>query len=294
MWTVATTASVVMALATISPGWSPAADDIQSDPHWNGSTCETCHLSAMPVPGKIALRADRAEHLCESCHGSRGNARSCRHSSDIPVGDQALPESYRDSVPDGQLVCTTCHDLTVQCLSPHKAYRFMNPGFIRDRSSADTSEHCYGCHDDSGYEKINPHEIEAGDAAEPTCLLCHGSMPVADGRGWLAVDFNIPDSLNGVCLGCHNIRPHPGSPVPRMSGGWSHLAVPSAEVQRNMQLTAAKYGWVLPLDTHNGQVHCATCHNPHHNDLEGYPVATPPGSEYRLRVDNICQGCHDL
>ena len=286
MWSVTTTALAVIALATISSGRPQAANDTQSDPHWNESTCETCHLSTTPVPGNITLRADRAEQLCEGCHGSRGNARSCRHSSDIPLGNQPLPESYRDSVQEGQIVCTTCHDLTVQCLLPHKAYRTINHGFIRDRSSADTGEHCYGCHDDSGYEKINPHEIEAGYAAEPTCLLCHASMPVADENGWLAVDFNIPDSLNGVCLGCHNIRPHPGSR--------SHLAVPSAEVQRNMQLAVVKYGSVLPLDPYNGQVHCATCHNPHNDGLEGYPVATPPGSEHRLRLNDICHACHDL
>jgi len=283
-----------MALTTISPGRSSAADDTQSDPHWNKSTCETCHLNAIPAPGNIALRADRAEQLCESCHGSRGNARSCRHSSDIPVGDQPMLESYRDSVQDGQLVCTTCHDLTVQCLSPDKLYRFMNPGFVRDRSSPDTSAHCYGCHDESEYEKLNPHEMEAGEPAEPTCLLCHASMPVADQRGWLPVDFNMPDALNDACLGCHNIRPHPGSSIAGTLGAWSHLVVPSVEVQRNMQLAAVKYGLVLPLDPHNGRVHCATCHNPHHDELGGYPVTTSPDSKHRLRVNDICQACHDL
>jgi hypothetical protein len=285
---------MVLAIATISPGRLPAADDTQSDPHWNKSTCGTCHLNAMPVPGNIALRAERAEKLCESCHGSQGNARSCRHSSEIPVGAQPLLESYRDAVQDGQIVCTTCHDLTVQCLSPHKAYRFVNPGFVRDRSSADTNEHCFACHDESGYKKLNPHEMEAGDPAEPTCLLCHASMPVADERGWLAVDFNMPNTLNDACRGCHNVRPHPGMSSAGKPGGWSHLAVPSLEVRRNMQLAAAKYGSVLPLDPYNGRVHCATCHNPHHDELEGYPVATPPGAEHRLRVDNICQACHDL
>jgi len=294
MWTIAPTAWVVIALATISPERLPAADDSQSDPHWNKKTCETCHLNAIPVPGNIALRADRAEELCESCHGSHGNARSCRHSSDVPVGGQPMLESYRNSVQDGQLVCTTCHDLTVQCLSPGKPYRIVNPGFVRDRSSPDTSEHCYGCHDDSEYEKLNPHEMVAGDPAKPTCLLCHASIPVADERGRLVVDFNMPDKLNDTCLGCHNIRAHPGRSIAAKPGGWSHLALPSAEVQRNMQLTVAKYGSVLPLDPYSGQVFCATCHNPHDDGLEGYPVATPPGSEHRLRVNDICQACHDL
>ena len=126
------------------------------------------------------------------------------------MGDRPLPESYRDSVQDGQLACTTCHDLTVQCRLPYKPHRSLNTGFIRDRSSPDTSEHCYGCHDETEYEKPNPHEMEAGEPAEPTCTLCHASMPVVDETGWLAVDFNMPDALNDACLGCHNIRPHPG------------------------------------------------------------------------------------
>jgi len=61
-----------------------------------------------------------------------------------------------------------------------------------------------------------------------------------------------------------------------------------------MKQAEARLGFVFPLDPSNGEVYCATCHNPHHEALQGYPVAHTPGSEYRLRVEDNCQACHDL
>lgn len=285
------TLPLVAALLVLAPH-TFAAGSPDDSPHWKKDACQTCHQNAAPDPGNITLRSE-PERQCAGCHGSRGGALPCRHASDIPAGEFAMSESYRESLKDGQVVCTTCHDLTVQCLSPNKQQRFVNPSFIRDRSSPDTSEQCYQCHEKSGYERLNPHRRDAGDSAEATCLLCHAHMPEADDTGWIAVDFNMQGSLNEICLGCHNVRPHPGDSLSGRPVGWEHLAIPSAEVLKNMKLTEAETGAIFPLDPYNGEVHCATCHNPHDDQLQGYPVAVPQGSVGRFRVDNICQACHD-
>jgi len=285
VWTVVTVAALL-------PHIVCAAGDTEGDPHWNKATCRTCHVNASPTAADFTLQQDDAEQLCDSCHGSRGGALPCRHSSNIPAGDHPMPDSYREALKDGQLVCTTCHDLTVQCLSPSKSYSLVNPAFIRDRHSRNRAENCYECHDSSGFEQLNPHVLDSGDPAQTTCTLCHATMPVKDERGWLAVDFNMPDSLNDACLGCHKVEPHPG--ISFGPASWDHLAVPSAEVLENMKQAEQRLGFVFPLDPSNGEIYCATCHNPHHEALEVYPVADTPGSKYRLRVENNCQACHDL
>jgi len=289
-----TLAWAVVLIAVVMPGVPQAAGETKADPHWNKATCQACHVSASPTAENSGLQTTDAEQLCEGCHGNRGGALPCRHSSDIPAADHRMPDSYREALQDGQLACTTCHDLTVQCLSPSRSHSFANPGFVRDRTSRNRGEQCFECHDASGYEKLNPHAMEAGDPAQPTCTFCHASMPVKDERGWLSVDFNVPGSLNDMCLGCHTIQPHPGSMFSSAPIDWNHLAVPSAEILQNMKQAEARLGFVFPLDPSNGEVYCATCHNPHHEALQGYPVAHTPGSEYRLRVEDNCQACHDL
>lgn len=284
----------VVMIAAVMPGVSQAAGETEVDPHWNKATCQTCHVGGSPTAENSDLQAADAEQLCEGCHGSRAGALPCRHSSGIPAADHRMPDSYREALKDGQLVCTTCHDLVAQCLAPHKSYGLANPGFIRDRKTRNRGEHCFECHNAAGYEQLDPHTMEGGDPALPTCTFCHASMPVKDDRGWLSVDFNMSGSRNDMCRGCHKVQPHPGGMFSNEPIGWDHLAVPSAEILENMKQAEERLGFVFPLDPSNGEIYCATCHNPHDEALEGYPVAARPGTDYRLRVDNNCQACHDL
>lgn len=272
---------------------SMAADD-PANPHWNKNACEACHKSPAPRAGNLGLKTDTAGELCEGCHAGQGAARACRHVSGIVPDDMQIPPSYVPKLEGGKLVCTTCHDLAVQCVSPSKSYSLANPGFLRDRSSRERGKHCFQCHDAAGFERLNPHQMQAGSPPENTCTFCHASMPVRDERGWLAVDFNVTNSLNDMCTGCHDVQPHPGNSFSGKPVGWEHLAVPSAEIRENISRAEAARGVIFPLDPITGEVHCATCHNPHPGELEGYPAAVTAGMKGRLRVDKICQACHDL
>ena len=259
------------------------------NPHWNKSTCATCHNAANPVPGNAALNTPTAEVGCESCHDGR-EAVPCRHASDIAADAQSIPQSYRDRLRDGRIVCTTCHDAVYQCEHPNVAYRFQNPGFLRDRVSRNTGDQCFVCHDDSGYAKLNPHAETAGDPPQKTCLLCHTVMPDED-DATQASSFNMRADMNDTCRGCHDVAPHPkgmgfGKPVE----GWIHLVRPSPDVVTKMEASTAATQVVLPLSPYNGEIYCATCHDPH-----AYRE-TPDGhaaTEHHLRQDKICQACHD-
>ena len=287
---------ICLMFAVLPPAlWAAStADDVQADPHWKRGTCDACHLDAVPGTENHSLNMAEAEAICDSCHGARGEARHCPHVSDVSAAAFTVPENYAEFLHGDQLVCTTCHDLTVQCLSPSKSYSFMNPGFVRDRSSPDSSEQCYLCHESPGLDKINPHVQEAGDTMQATCLMCHATAPRPNaGTGWQPVDFNMKDEMNDACRGCHRVRPHPGSTFSAGPIGWDHLVRPLGEFREKMRLKAEQTGAKFPLDPYDGKIYCATCHNPHDETLQGYAAVVPAPSRNRLRINDICQACHD-
>lgn len=266
----------------------------QDNPHWNKSGCQTCHVNATPVAGNISLHEGDAEALCETCHGDRGGALPCRHASDIAVDTQGFGEKFNGSLKDGKMVCTTCHDVPYQCEHPTQQYSFHNPGFLRDRTSRNTGDYCFECHEKDGYEKLNPHNGVAGSPPRPTCLLCHSNIPETNNTGQLVVEFNMQHDLNDACRGCHIVRPHPKSmSFSQQTEGWVHLVGPSAAVLENMQKTQAETGIGLPLNPLNGEVFCATCHNPHDFKVGGEHGSEERAMKNRLRLNNICQACHD-
>lgn len=281
------------ALAALVAGLLWVAVSAEEDPHWNKATCQVCHLSAVPDVTNLGLRTEHVEELCATCHGSGGDARPCRHASDIPAANHAMPDSYRESLADGRLTCTTCHDMSFQCQNPSRSSSFVNPGFLRDRVSRDTSDQCFECHDASGYAKLDPHEGVAGDPLRPTCLLCHAALPESDQTGGVALSFNMAHDLNDACRGCHQVRPHPGNAFSGKPIGWEHLAAPSAEVLENIRASFEKTSVDLPLSPINGEVICSTCHNQHGFQAAESAAAGQELPQHRLRMNDICQACHD-
>jgi hypothetical protein len=258
------------------------------NPHWNKATCDACHTGASPTAA--ALRHATLEQGCGECHGDRGGAVPCRHRSGLPIGDMVVPDYYRAELRDGKITCGTCHDVTFQCNNPNIAYSLQNPGFLRNRVSHDSADQCFECHDQQEYAALNPHEGTIKDSPRPTCLLCHEQVPQSTVSGVVDVSFNMRHDLNDMCRGCHDLKPHPrGMSFGTKPEGWVHLAKPSTEVLGKMQRWEAATGMTLPLSPYNGEIYCATCHNPH--EFEGGPAAQQ--HEYRLRTDDVCQACHE-
>lgn len=281
--------AALAALVTASPSL-PA----QESPHWNKATCQACHLAAAPTAGQAGLNAPDAETLCNSCHGDRGDAKSCRHASAVPAAGMVIDASLADAVENGQVVCTTCHDAVFQCERPKEYYHYENPGFLRERSSRDTGAFCFRCHQTTTIEKLNPHEGVYGSPLKPTCALCHEGVPQANQQGGIELAFNMQNDLNDMCRGCHNVRPHPKNLfASKSSDEWVHLVVPTVQILENMRETTAETGIELPLDPVTGMIFCATCHNPHGFKLGGEHGSQSLHTESRLRIETICQACHD-
>lgn len=285
----AKTAATAVAIILAASQWSMAKEG-QESPHWSEDTCQSCHVDAAPVAGSISLTAGSAEELCETCHGDRGDARPCRHAANIPAGDLGVPEIFRASLKDGQVVCSTCHDIVYQCEHARPHFSFQNRGFLRDRTSRDVGDYCFKCHDSSAYEKLNPHDGITGMPPKLTCLLCHERLPETSAVGGIELHFNMRHDMNDTCRGCHKVRPHPGIAFGGKQVGWEHLAKPSVAVLEKKRQTEEKTGIVLPLSPYNGEVMCSTCHDQHGFDSGNDTEQSP---KHRLRMDNICQACHD-
>lgn len=271
-----------------------AGADAEGSPHWNKDGCQICHVDAAPVAGNISLHEPDAETLCVTCHGDRGDALPCRHASGIPVGDMNIAETFSGALQDDKVVCTTCHDVVYQCERPKLYYSYENPGFLRDRDYAKTGEYCYECHESADYEKLSPHTGVAGNPLRPSCLVCHSSLPETSSTGRLVVEFNMQHDLNDTCQGCHNVRPHPINMfASEKSDKWIHLVVPPDEIAENMGIYEQETGVALPLNSQNGEIFCATCHNPHDFKVGGGHGSEARDMKHRLRLANICQACHD-
>jgi hypothetical protein len=287
--------AVFVVIILAASQWS-AAQDGQGSPHWNEDKCQMCHVDAMPVAGNISLNEADAESLCETCHGDRGDALPCRHASGISIGDISISDALRGSLKDEKVVCSTCHDVVYQCERPKQQFSSQNRGFLRDRTSRESGDYCLKCHDSSDYEKLSPHAGIARMPPRPTCLLCHANIPATSDTGQLIVEFNMEHDLNDICQGCHAVRPHPKGMsffAARQTEEWVHFVAPSEEVLGRMREFQAESGLVVPLNPQNGEVFCATCHNPHDFKIGGEHGSEVRDTRYRLRLNNICQACHD-
>jgi predicted CXXCH cytochrome family protein len=278
--------------------FAPVVAGAADSPHWTKDGCQNCHVEAAAVNGAINLTAESAEALCENCHGDRGDALPCRHSSGIPVGQITIDESLRASLKNGRIECSTCHDIVYQCERPKEHFRLQNIGFLRERTSRKASDYCFKCHDLSTVDRLNPHDGVSGNPPRPTCNLCHDGIPGSSNLDGLNVAFNMQHDLNDACRGCHNVRPHPTTV--RFSFGasestedWEHLVAPSEAVLANMRKAEAETGVVLPLSPVNGEVFCGTCHNQHGFMLGEGAASTQGRPHHRLRTREICQVCHD-
>lgn len=271
------------------------AQDGDASPHWVRGACQVCHTQGQPNAADARLKST-AGALCAGCHED-GDATACPHRSDLSTGDEApaqVDDALGKALVDGSIACTTCHDLSVQCLGNRDA-RYRNPAFVRGGPFKDTSEFCFLCHKSRYYKKLSPHrQVRGGKVQEQTCVFCHEEVPGKEtGR---RIAYRMGRDLAKQCTGCHPVAPHPsamGFGIGSDSNSWIHLVAPPEAVLERMRLTEKRTGAKLPLDPTTGKIFCATCHNPHDEDLPGYAAASPAGEGHKLRVPDLCGACHD-
>jgi hypothetical protein len=275
-------AIVLLITATLAAALAAGRPALAGDnPHWRAGACSTCHEASGPAAGQARAALDEA---CLHCHAD-GVGRPCGHASPVtPAGAmlaRALPR-FGAVLEDGRAGCTSCHDLTLQCLASRRESRYANPTFLRGGPFRDPSEACYACHERGDYARLDPHRERPA-----ACDLCHPDRPAT-------ARLHVSDP-NSLCTGCHRAAPHPagvGGRADRTS--WAHLVVPPPEVRERMHAAEVASGVVLPLDPGSGAIVCTTCHDPHAAAQSRTSRAGAALSGPRLRRPELCGACHEL
>lgn len=230
-----------------------------TNPHWRPQGCRECHGADSPTT--VATSADQVDSLCLKCHdgkkaideahpiGRAAHGRGVKIPGDWPlVGDK--------------LGCITCHDIRGHCTASVRPDE--NPAFVRGFESTRPFETCTHCHVAENW-RVNPHKGQIAGLANATtaCGQCHKGTPANQPGGGAIADAPLRAATTALCLNCHKMH---ADPAPN-----GHLGKPVTAA-----MTVA-----LPLD--NGQISCATCHNPHQSD-----------GHYSLRLEqtNLCRTCH--
>lgn len=273
------------------------------DPHWRTDGCVACHKK-LPDKKGLHLRHKNTDQTCNTCHSIVSSHDYIHPSSIVPDKSmqKRMAESFRQAInkSNGQITCTTCHDLPMQCKSERFKERGLNPLFFRNGPYKSRSGICYECHDASAYRRLNPHDqiSDQGKLLKDRCSLCHQSLDkLKKARSIDEVDFNVKGNLSSMCTGCHPWRPHPGGSMlfaRKKKIGLNHLVKPPKDIMRKIETTTLERNIVLPLAPDSGQIFCGTCHNPHEKGvIKTAAAAHGADSETRLRMKSICEGCHD-
>lgn len=271
------------------------------NPHWQKDACKSCHKSSKRA-GLKNLRKNRVDDLCNTCHESV-SAHNYIHVSDIKLPTAMLkrmPQGFRAAVKraGNKMTCITCHDLPMTCEKRRYKEKGLNPNFFRGGPYRSRTEICYKCHDEKKYQRINAHDQinNKGQLQKDKCLICHiKNQDMATANIIADVEYNLKDNLSRLCWGCHPWKPHPGGSFSFFSGGFpNHLVKPSEDILRRMREKQEEHDILLPLEPGTGKVYCATCHNPHERGVIKLEAAAKGADEKkRLRMQDICQNCHD-
>ncbi len=202
------------------------------------------------------------------------------------------------NMPDGTVVCSTCHESHFQVREPFDPQA---PPYVEDqgdgrhfmRADNDTDQMCLECHAShfatNTLAGMHPTGVLVGTNAvlhPPTAL----SLDKNEGRMW--------------CSTCHQVHGSPGDDGQLLRAAAQQqlctdchaLATASAshvDPARGALWPGGQYGSLLPADTdpaHRGS--CGNCHRVH-----GWPVASNPATNYPSLLveqeENLCYTCHD-
>ena len=275
------------------------------NPHWDSKACQACHIGN---PDDLKFRKSDLNELCNSCHDVTSVATYI-HAVGMkppPSFEQRMPAEFKKSVErsGGVVSCTTCHDMTAQCLADRSDERGLNPRFFRGGPYVSRTDLCFNCHEKENYERFNPHDqiTDEGVLDGQRCFVCHSATPDRKrAQGPNDVQFQVVENLSQLCTGCHPWRMHPGGSWARFASrskgvGPNHLVVPTPAVKKRIENIEAGGEEILPLDPITGTITCATCHNPHERGVQFLHKADVGADGIRrLRRDfmEICVTCHD-
>jgi hypothetical protein len=224
---------------------------ITVDPHVKRLLCSLCHVEEK----KFTLLIRDSTALCNRCHASPMVVGSSHYLKEIPEGITP-PAGW--PVRGGFLNCLTCH--FAGHLQDRNREKLLRGGPYESRSNF-----CRNCHKDTTVGETNPHlPLKEGKL----CEFCHVGTPDIEKEE--PQKIVLVNSLNFICIRCHEDLPHP------------------TETEHTIKVSPERAATIpeqFPLTRYN-RLTCATCHNSH---IEG-----PESSIFRKELDlkDICSPCH--
>ena len=273
------------------------------DPHWNKNGCNACHKNTATGASAENLNHMPVEKICNNCH-SPAFEHNYIHPVNIKPDKTMLADmtaSMRRELAENnnRITCTSCHDLTLQCLDRNRKQKLTNPKFFRGGPYESRSQLCFSCHDKEQYQRLDPHDQidNQGNIRPEKCYVCHADSVarLKQVRETDQLEFHAGDALSTMCWGCHPWTPHPGGQFTffKQKSGPNHLIKPPPEIKQRMDEMTEKNQVNFPLEPGSGKIFCATCHNPHEKGVITDPEkAGGSDRRKRLRASNICEYCH--
>jgi hypothetical protein len=212
--------------------------------------------------------------------------------------DRRPSQAMLDRIPaqfplwEGQIACSTCHDIYFQCQDRQSERIFLKDlKFLRGAPYETEFDICYRCHNIDSYRMYNPHlQLNAQkEIIKDKCLYCHSELP--DEKQTIVKNARLIGNLQELCVRCH-MR------APRQDFHSKHLRKPTPDVLNRMKQLEDQENIVLPLSK-DGMITCATCHNPHEKGVipDVRAGAKGAGEKWRQRIadtNTLCIKCHDL
>lgn len=248
-------------------------------------TCQSCHAAHGAPAESLLVNSARTSALCLDCHSDKDHLgpngrRSRNHVVNVRPKDertrQALARAEVSVGPDGEVGCTSCHQVHGSQLPKNLAPLWREPG----------AEACLTCHEAQSSVVGTRHDLALSAptaknsaglvvAEGGTCSACHlphGAGSELRGRGGYATRR---------CMGCH--APGGSSPIARLHGQSHPVDVRAPDRRSSSSLPLVNS---LGLRSAGGQVSCLTCHDPH---------GGARGATHFLRRSEpeLCRDCHD-
>jgi predicted CXXCH cytochrome family protein len=302
--------------------------------------CGVCHIPHNALSTHLWAKQpygdkDFVTQLCTACHNENGAAKAKLlgdnfHAVDVKLDkfniSTTLPlyDSEGNVIPDGKVVCITCHDPhTWDPNNPIKDYPDKNiegdarNSFLR-RTNSPTSDLCMACHEDKAYVDGTDHDLNItnqtaknmlGQTAEESgqcgvCHLVHNSPNKiklwAREYGTVSRDEDIVDAL---CNSCHSKGNPAEKKIPLIATHPEKRLVNNImRNNRNKLDYAPIYDKKTGKEVSVGNISCPSCHNAH----QWSPLVKAKGSYQNLEgnatnsflrnvsYNNICIDCHGL
>ncbi|MFH0924399.1 MAG: cytochrome c3 family protein [bacterium] len=294
--------------------------------------CVSCHLphnaeNYKLFAKKLSSEKDVISAVCESCHRQNGCAQAklvglfthpVNKKFNLKInGKLSFPlfNGVGERVEDGQITCLSCHD--VHKWDPNSN----NPGtginiegngnnsFLRMANNKN-SDLCITCHQDKEYLEKTDHDLRITAVTEKNifnedisksglCGSCHLAHNGTGPKIWAKVmpsDVET-NSIETLCSSCHNNK---GCAKSKLVGKFSHpldRSIKGADGETYLPLFN-----VEGVRVSEGNITCASCHNPHqwipNKPQKGKGKNTEGDVEssfLRIAYNNnsdLCKDCH--